>query len=236
MPAGGDRPLPPGTARRLAPYLLPERLRRIEEVLASRTRGLVLVLDRLYDPHNLSAILRSAEAFGVQEVHLAGSAPGRLNPQVALGAERWLTVRRWPDPLRLIEHLRERGYLLAVTVPGEPGGSLAAFEPPGPTALVLGNEHEGVSEVFLSRADVKLTLPLEGFSRSLNVSVAAGIFLWALSARDALRIPLEEETLEALRDLWVYRSLPRAAEILEHLDRRGVVQGEEPGGTVGGDP
>jgi tRNA (guanosine-2'-O-)-methyltransferase len=235
VPAGEEPFLPPGTARRLSPYLLPERLLRIEEVLASRTQSLVLVLDRLYDPHNLSAILRTAEAFGLQEVHLAGSYPDRLNPQVALGAERWLTVRRWPDPAALIGHLEGRGFLLAVTVPGGEGQDPADFDPPGPTALVLGNEHDGVSKPFLDRAGVRLTLPLRGFSRSLNVSVAAGIFLWALGGRPALRLPLEETRREALRDRWVYGSLPRAEEILRHLDRAASAQVEEPGGAPGPD-
>jgi tRNA (guanosine-2'-O-)-methyltransferase len=235
VPVGEESLLPPGTARRLSPYLLPERLRRIEEVLASRTESLVLVLDRLYDPHNLSAILRTAEAFGLQEVHLAGSCPDRLNPQVALGAERWLTVRRWPDPAALIGHLEGRGFLLAVTLPGGEGRDPADFDPPGPTALVLGNEHDGVSESFLDRAEVKLSLPLRGFSRSLNVSVAAGIFLWALAGRPVLRLPLEEARREALRDRWVYGSLPRAEGILRHLDRTAFGQAEEPTESVGAD-
>lgn len=236
LPAEEERVPPPGTARRLSPYLLPGRLRRIEEVLASRTRSLVLVLDRLHDPHNLSAILRTAEAFGLQEVHLSGSFPDRLNPEVALGAERWLTVRRWPGPGPLLEHLSERGFLLAVTVPGGEGLEPSDFDPPGPVALVLGNEHDGVSEPFLRRAGARLTLPLRGFSRSLNVSVAAGIFLWALAGRPALRIPLEEAQREALRDRWVFGSLPRAEEILRHLHRSASAQGEEGGGPAGADP
>ncbi|MGC8762842.1 MAG: TrmH family RNA methyltransferase [Acidobacteriota bacterium] len=236
VPGGEERLLPPGTARRLSPYLLPGRLQRLEEVLASRTGSFVLVLDRLYDPHNLSAILRTAEAFGLQEVHLAGSFPDRLNPQVALGAERWLTVRRWPDPTALLAHLQERGFLLAVTVPGGEGRDPSSFDPPGPTALVLGNEHDGVSDLFLRRAQAKLTLPLRGFSQSLNVSVAAGIFLWALAGRPALRLPLEESRREALRDRWVYGSLPRAEEILRHLDGVASLQGEEGAGAAGADP
>lgn len=207
----------------------------MKEVLASRTEGLVLVLDRLYDPHNLSAILRTAEAFGLQEVHLAGSFPDRLNPRVALGAERWLTVRRWPEVPALIEHLVERGFLLAVTLPGGDGQDLRDFDPQGPTALVLGNEHDGVSEPFLAHAGVKLTLPLPGFSKSLNVSVAAGIFLWALNGRPALRVSLSESRREALLDRWVFESLPGAEAILDHLHRTAL-QVEEPDRSAGADP
>ncbi|MEW5764967.1 MAG: TrmH family RNA methyltransferase [Acidobacteriota bacterium] len=215
-----------GAWERLAPFATEARLERIEQVLGSRTLGIALVLDRLYDPHNLSAILRTAEAFGLQEVHLSESWPDSTNPQVALGAERWLTLRRWPDPGLLLNDLRARGFTLALTSPEGGGVPPETFDPPGPVALVLGNEREGAAPFWESNADVRLTLPLRGFVRSLNVSVAAGIFLWSLSGQQALRVPLPEETASALRDRWIRASVPNAEGILRHLGARGETSAE----------
>ncbi|MEW6757707.1 MAG: RNA methyltransferase [Acidobacteriota bacterium] len=201
-------------------------MERLNQVLRDRTSGIVLVLDRLYDPHNLSAILRTAEAFGLQEIHLSESWPEATNPQVALGAERWLTVRRWPDPGLLLNDLRARGFTVALTSPEGAGMSPEAYDPPGPVALVLGNEREGAAPFWESRADVRLTLPMRGFVRSLNVSVAAGIFLWSLSGKKPLRLSLPEETAAGLRDRWIRASVPNAEGILRHLGPPGEASPE----------
>ncbi len=215
-----------GAWDRLAPFATEARLERLNQVLRDRTSGIVLVLDRLYDPHNLSAILRTAEAFGLQEIHLSESWPETTNPQVALGAERWLTIRRWPDPGLLLSDLRARGYTLVLTSPEGGGMSPEAFDPPGPVALVLGNEHEGAAPFWEAHAEARLTLPLRGFVRSLNVSVAAGIFLWSLSGKKAVQVALSEETTAALRDRWIRASVPKAEKILRHLGSCGEASPE----------
>lgn len=101
-----------------------------------------------------------------------------------------------------------------------------AYDPPGPVALVLGNEREGAAPFWESRADVRLTLPMRGFVRSLNVSVAAGIFLWSLSGKKPLRLSLPEETAAGLRDRWIRASVPNAEGILRHLGPPGEASPE----------
>lgn len=220
-----EEPVPPSALSDydlLASFMSEERHRRIGDVLGSRTTRLVLVAENLYDPHNLSAILRTADAFGVQRVVLAGTSPADLNPLVALGSDRWLTVERVPEAGVCLADLKARGYTVAAATLSEQGSDPRAWEPVGPVALALGNEHDGLSRVFLEGADVLLRLPMLGFARSLNVSVAAGILLWALLGKEAL----EERGLPAreayrLRDRWARLSVEHSEAILKRLKGAG---------------
>jgi len=202
----------------LIPFLSEPRVERIRQVLASRCGRLLLVLDNLYDPHNLSATLRTAEAFGLQHVVLTGSAPDRLNPQVALGAQRWLTVRREPDASACCAALKEAGYMVAASVLTGDAMAPSAFEPSGPVALVVGNEHEGLGRAWVEGADVRLRVPMRGFAQSLNVSVAAGVLMALLLDKPALSIRgLPEAEARVLADAWIRKSVPHAERILARL-------------------
>jgi tRNA (guanosine-2'-O-)-methyltransferase len=211
----------PGEWELLRPLVSEERSERLLTVLARRSDRFLLVLHDLYDPHNLSAILRTAEAFGLQHVVLSGSSTEALNPQVALGAERWLTIRKAEEAHSLLADLKSIGFAVAATVLGEGAVSLEDYEPPGKVALVLGNEHEGLGEPWLSGSDVHLTIPLAGFTGSLNVSVAAGILIAGLLRKPALAprgLPLEEA--EALKNLWMRQSVAHSERILKELRER----------------
>ncbi len=207
--------------RRLVPFLSETRVRRMEEVLARRTDRLLLVLDNLYDPHNLSAILRTAEGFGLQHVLLTGLVPEGVNPQIVRGAQRWLTIRRETDARRALEGLKGAGFTVAATVLSDGAVSPREFRPQGPVALVMGNEHEGLGPVWVEGADVHLKIPMDGFVQSLNVSVAAGIFLYEFlgcPAFDERGLPGAEA--DALAVAWVRKSVPHAAKILEELRKK----------------
>jgi tRNA (guanosine-2'-O-)-methyltransferase len=206
---------------RLLPFLSGERVRRIDEVLARRTDRLLLVLDNLYDPHNLSAILRTAEGLGLQHVLLTGLVPEGVNPQIVRGSQRWLTIRREPDPGAALKALKDAGFTVAATVLSEGAVSPRDFLPEGPVALVMGNEHEGLGPVWVEGADAHLKIPMDGFVQSLNVSVAAGVFLFELLQSPALaRRGLPEEEARALSVAWVRKSVPHAGKILEQLKRK----------------
>ena len=206
----------------LTPFMTEGRARRIEDVLAARLMSLVLVVENLYDPHNLSAILRSADAFGIQRVLLAGMAPEKLNPLVSLGAEKWLTISFEPDREKCVADLRAGGYTIAASAPdGAGAGDLFSWEPRGPVALVLGNEKDGLSEFFLGAADRVVSLPMRGFSQSLNVSVAAGILMWELVKKVShLEGGLCDQEVASLRDDWAKKSVDHSGAILERI-RKG---------------
>ncbi len=164
----------------LEPFLTPRRLRRIEEILDERTRTLTVVLEDVHDPHNAAAVLRSCDAFGVQDVHVvAGPVAGgsfRPSKRVSKGTARWLTLHWWPDPASCVRALRARGLRVAVS-DLQGGMPLDDLDLTRPTALVFGNEHAGVSDAMRDLADVRFFVPMHGFVQSLNISVAAAICL-----------------------------------------------------------
>lgn len=203
----------------LDPLLTDARRARIDEVLSRRTRAVVPVLDGLCDPHNVAAVLRSADAFGVQEVHvIEGEAPLIASQRVTQGADRWLEVVRHTDPQSCVHALRARGYAVYCAVmDGETTPEQLAAIPR--VALVFGNERDGVSCAVQGLCDGRYTIPMRGFVQSLNVSVAAALTLYA--ATQGRRGDLAGDELSALRARYMWISVPEAhAIVAEHLERR----------------
>lgn len=166
----------------LAPVVTPERLRRIEAVVAGRTDNVVIVLDQLSDPHNSSAVLRSADAFGIQNVHaILGRYGFRASRGVSKGTHRWLDVVRYETAEACSKRLKEDGYrIYLATMDGEATPRDLASVPR--VAVVFGNEHHGVSPELRQQADGTFSIPMRGFVESLNVSVAAAITMQALAS------------------------------------------------------
>ncbi len=203
----------------LRPLLSAERIARIEAVIARRTRSLVPVLEAVDDPRNVAAVLRSADAFGVQEVHLVEGAQEFLaSRRVTQGAERWIDLVRHHSPRACVASLRARGFRVYVaTMQGEvsPEDLRAA----GKVALVFGNERDGASRAVLELSDGTCTVPMRGFSQSLNVSVAAAVALYELSrGRPG---DLTEPERSELRARFMLLSLERGEQVVaEHLARQ----------------
>jgi len=155
--------------------LLEPRKERIEQVLANRTRNLVVVLDRLEDSFNMAAVLRTCEAMGVQEVHVVRNpdVPWSPNSKVTQGCDKWLDLTRYDDFTSCRRALKDRGFSIQVSAVREGARSLFELKFDTKVALVFGNERFGVSEEVLSQADGFFWLPMLGFTQSLNISAAA---------------------------------------------------------------
>jgi tRNA (guanosine-2'-O-)-methyltransferase len=200
-------------------FLLPERRERIDRALAGRTRTLTVVLEALCDPQNVNAVLRTCDAFGVQEVHVVEGPmkPWERNRRVSKNADKWLDVVRWRGTAECLGHLRSRGFALYATRPGEASRALAELSFAAPVALIFGNESRGVSEEALALADLAYAIPMRGFSQSLNVSVAAAVSLFrAVERREAERGrhgDLAEAELRALRDRFYLLAVKQRARI-----------------------
>ncbi len=217
-------------------FVTPQRLARMEGVLAQRTRYITVAVEDLFQPHNGSAVLRSCDAFGVQDVHIVENRnPWRVNPGVELGTAQWLSINRYRNPriepegspvvgpveqteLCLTE-LRRRGYRIVATTPHREGNSPHRIDlEGGPMALLFGTEKEGLTETALAAADEYLAIPMVGFVESLNISVSAAVTLHTLSARlreSTLPWGLSEGEQQELFTAWLRRDVKHAEEILK---------------------
>lgn len=203
----------------LEPLLTDERRLRIDSVIARRTRSVIPVMDGLIDPHNVAAVLRSADAFGVQEVHLIrGPEAFLVSTRVAQGTERWVDIVTHDTARACIETLHGRGYRVYVaTMDGQaqPGD----LQGEDKVAVVFGNEHAGVSAEIRALVDGTYAVGMRGFVESLNVSVATAITLHDATRDRAGDLSESEQLL--LRARFMMYSVQRAdAVVREHLRRR----------------
>jgi tRNA (guanosine-2'-O-)-methyltransferase len=199
----------------LGPMVSDARRARLEQVLARRLASVTVLLDSPHDPHNGAAILRSCDAFGVQELHVIPKSESFVASNlVAKGAERWVDVIEHRDGVVAAAHLIARGYLLVAT---HPQGKLvpedlARLER---VCLVLGNERDGISADLAARAAESVCIPMVGFVESLNVSVSTAILLRA--ATQGRPGDLDHASRQRLLARGLFYSVPRAGEILAAL-------------------
>ena len=184
----------------------PARLRAAERALAQRSRSMVVLLDDLVNPRNASAVIRTSEALGLQEVHIV-QREGRadLERTVTMLAERWLDLFWYRDIETAVQGLKQRGYRILVSdySPGaEPLERVSLGER---VVVAFGSEQVGVSPALRAAADGFFFLPSAGFTSYLNVSVMAGVSLYTLDQRmraEGLRLPIEEGDRAQLRRAW----------------------------------
>jgi tRNA (guanosine-2'-O-)-methyltransferase len=211
-----------------ADFLLPERKARIDEVVAARTRTLTVVMEAFCDPQNVNAVLRTCDAYGVQEIHVVEGPmkPYDRNKKISQNADKWLDVVRWKSTPECLGALKARGFAVYATHLGERSVALDALSFAPAVALVFGNESRGVSDEALALSDARYAIPMRGFSQSLNVSVAAAVSLArAVDRREAERGrhgDLPEEEARALRERFYVLAVKQRARIAkaEAVDAR----------------
>jgi len=207
----------PGTGP--AGFLVPERKARIDEVVANRTRTLTVVMEAFCDPQNVNAVLRTCEAFGVQELHAIEGPmkPYDRNKKISQNADKWLDVHRWRSTAECLGHLKAQGFAIYVTHLDKGTRPLAELSFAGKAAIVFGNESRGVSEEAVRLADATFAIPMRGFVQSFNVSVAAAITLArAVERREVERGrhgDLSPEDAAALRERFYVRAVKQRTRI-----------------------
>lgn len=165
--------------KKLTPLMTEERVKRLEEVASSRSLHLASVLENIYDHGNISAVMRSFEAFGFLRMHLVQQ-PGakfKVANRVTRGAEKWLDVHKHADSAACVKRLKNDGYQIWATDLNTQN-SIANIDWTKPTAIVLGNEKDGVSKEMLGLVDGTFRVPMLGFSQSFNISVAAALIFY----------------------------------------------------------
>lgn len=206
----------------LTDHLSPSRRARLDSAVEHRCYETVPVVEGLANLGNVSAVMRSAEALGyLGFAIITGSVTKvKVSARTSAGAERWLDVWRWKDAAEAVLPLQRAGYRVVATSP-EGTDPIDALDFTHPTALVFGNEEEGVSPELLSSADARCTIPMEGLTRSLNISVAAAVALYH-ARLDRLRRrgrhgDLDQAWKETWRAIYYLRSVPGAGAILARL-------------------
>lgn len=205
----------------LAPFLSEPRKARIEAALAERSRDVRIVLEDIFDEHNGGAVMRSAEAFGLLDVHLISRVhPFYVSRKVSRGTHKWLRVHKHRHPDEAYAALRADGVEVWASALRGDSRPLTALPTDRPIALVFGNEHSGLSEEALAGADGRFTVPMVGFAESLNISVAAAVSVFELlrarRAAGQLRTlgPAEQARLRAA---WYALSVKGAGAILRRF-------------------
>jgi len=168
---------PAAVCATLAPLLLDDRRARIDAAAEARLGGLRVVIENLHDPHNGAAVLRSAEAFGVQRVEVIESVePFRFSSTVTQGCEKWLDVVRHKTLAAAVAALRADGFAIYAAVPGAVA-TVEDLDFARPAAVMIGNEHDGLTAEAIAAADVPFGIPMAGMTRSLNLSVATALIV-----------------------------------------------------------
>ncbi len=172
----------------LTQFVTDQRLEKIEQVLEYRTRYLTVVLEDIYQPHNASAVLRSCEIFGVQDIHIIeNDNEYEVNPDVVLGASKWLNLFKYNklenNTAACLSELKEKNYRIIAASPYDNNYLLEDLPLDNKTALVFGTEMRGITDIVTDMADGFVKVPMYGFTESLNISVSAAICLYELTRK-----------------------------------------------------
>jgi tRNA (guanosine-2'-O-)-methyltransferase len=161
--------------------MTPERNERLNSVLNKRQPDLTVVLENVFDPHNISAVMRTCDAIGIQDIHILNN---RIPPHKKWGAKssssaaKWLTIHQWTDMQDCFMELRKRYQKIYATHLSTDAVSLYDLDFTESVVLVFGNEHSGVSDEILSLVDGNFIIPQVGIIKSLNISVACAVSLY----------------------------------------------------------
>lgn len=179
LPIGGHLFTAEEVIERLGPHMTNQRRARVAQVVEARTRHVVPILENIFDRGNISAVMRSAESFGLLHFHIVEFLNQRFKAanRVSAGTEKWLDVREFGSVQTSLDVLRNQGYQVWATHL-EAEVTLEELDLSRPVAFVFGNEKHGVSSEMMEKADGRVVLPMAGFAQSFNISVAAALFFY----------------------------------------------------------
>lgn len=168
----------------LLSYLTERRKNLFQEVISKRTRHFTVVTEDVYQLHNTSAVMRSCDVFGIQDLHVVEEKLGKkIDREIALGAQKWVNIHRHHSTKDSITNLKKSGYQIIATTPHNDSTELKDFDITKKSAFFFGKEKEGLSDTVIDNADGYLKIPMYGFTESLNISVSAAIILQSVVTR-----------------------------------------------------
>ena len=207
-------------------FVSERRLGRLKEVLEARTNHLTLVLEDVYQTHNFSAVLRSADIFGIQSTNfIENRNKYKISEDVSMGSTQWLTLNRYQNhdnnTRACLTDLKAKGYKIVATSLHKNSVSLQELDISKPIALVFGTELTGISSDVEEMADEFVKLPMYGFTESFNISVCAALCMYELSTRLRKEVPDFELTVSEKEEIyieWLKASVKKHDLIIKEFD------------------
>lgn len=215
---------------KLCAFISPNKRMLFDRIAPERTRHVTVVLEDIYQPHNASAVVRTCDLLGVQDIHIIENRNKyTVNPDVTLGSSKWTDMIRYRSPaqagsttnnsLACVRALKEKGYRIVATSPRADSVTPHTIDLDTPMAFCFGTELTGLSDTIMEHADTWLRIPMYGFTESYNISVSAAITLFTVMERlraSDVHWRLDEAALMALKLAWARKVVNSA----QHLESR----------------
>lgn len=192
-------------------FLTNNRKERFANVLANRNNHFTIVVEDVFQMHNTSAVMRSCEVFGIQQLNIIEQRFGKsIDKEIAMGAQKWVDINTFESVNSSIEAMRSKGYQIIATTPHNDSCMLSDFDISKPSAIYFGTEKEGLSEEVIAQADGYIKIPMVGFTESLNISVSAAIIIQDITTRlrqSDVKWQLSEEEILEKRLHWAKNTI-----------------------------
>lgn len=217
----------------LSQFILDERFEKMNNILKNRTRYLTVVLEDIFQSQNASAVLRSCECFGIQDLHIIeGRNQFKADPGIDVGASKWLSLYHYKKEIiptsEITTQIKQKGYRIVATTPHDGDVNLESFDlSKGKAALIFGTELTGLSAEALNMADEFLKIPMFGFTESFNISNSVAIILHHLTYKlRSSNIPYHLSTEEANDVLfnWLCRNIKDSDLLINRYIKNPIVK------------
>lgn len=202
-------------------YLTENRKNRFTKVLNQRTKHFTVAIEDVYQLHNTSAVIRSCDVFGVQEVNIIEEINRkRIDREIAMGAQKWVDLNRFNSVKDCLQELKQQGYQIVATTPHTNDCLLQDFDVTKKSCFFFGRETEGLSQEVLDQADCFLKIPMVGFTESLNISVSAAIILQQVTSKlksSDVDWQLTDEEKASKRLDWIQKTIKSYDDIVKRF-------------------
>lgn len=192
-------------------FLTDSRKEKFIRILADRTNHFTIAMEDVFQLHNTSAVMRSCEVFGIQELNVVEQKFGkRIDTEIAMGAQKWVDVNRFSTIQNCIDAVKDKGYQVIATTPHNNSCMLHEFDITKRSAIFFGTERDGLSQEVIDQADGYLKIPMVGFTESLNISVSAAIIIQDITTRlrqSEVNWQLSSEEILQKRLTWARNSI-----------------------------
>lgn len=200
-------------------FITENRKLSFNRVLENRTKHFCIAVEDVFQLHNTSAVMRSCEVFGIQDLHIVEQKFTKtVDKEIAMGAEKWVDIYRHTSTQNCLQTLKDKGYQIVATSPHENSNLLDDFDISKPSAIFFGTEKSGLSDEIIAQADAYIKIPMFGFTESLNISVSAAIVINTITNKlrdSAIAWQLSPEELLEKKIDWMRKSIKDIDSITE---------------------